>query len=615
MYPGPPSRSLRESALVIAKTATPDPAITGAALVYQVLIQNLGPSDADAVVGDDIVPAGFHLTGVSSSQGNCTSLPCALGDLPVGDQATITLQGTVDTLQSEPLVNTASVTASTPLTDVERSTVTITTPVSSLADLEIILESTPTAVAGLTATVYANVINLGPSSAVGTIVTVTLPTGATYDSADLPTGWFAEANPDGTVTVTTTNILTPGANVPLALVVDIAPDVAPGTSLEFVGLVASQTPDNDPTHNMDTADTAIVALADLEIFKTGPDTLVAGTMITYLITVTNHGPSVSSIRDIKDTLPPGMNLVQASLESDSGELAACVDAICQATQPLGVDAVMTMTVVGRADPTLPDRTVLTNTATVFAEYVTPDPIESNNQVQHSAIVTLLAQIGVEKYDLVDPVAPDGLLVYVFVVTNTGPSNASNLVVTDTLPAGLTFHSTTGNCTADSSGVVSCLVGDLVAGGETNFLLVVRANPDVPNGAVLTNRATLTSTTPLTDSTLTTDETHARRNPRRTTGRSGGSQDGSTLTSVLGGGLITFTLAVTNHGPSPANNVELLDLLPSGLTPVAVATSQGFCNLAVDCLLGGLDFTADVTGVPTLEGTATVTVVARAGGEP
>ena len=83
-----PVMALRESTLVIAKSATPDPAITGAALTYQVVVRNLGPSNADAVLVGDLLPAGFTVTGVSSSQGGCTSLPCALGDLPAAGQAT-----------------------------------------------------------------------------------------------------------------------------------------------------------------------------------------------------------------------------------------------------------------------------------------------------------------------------------------------------------------------------------------------------------------------------------------------------------------------------------------------------------------------------------------------
>ena len=106
----------------------------------------------------------------------------------------ITIRGKVSPTQGGDLVNTASVTATTPLTDVARSTTTITTPVTSSADLQLILRSTPTALAGMTATVYADLVNHGPSAAVGAVVTLTLPPGATFNQAQLPAGLDGHTN-------------------------------------------------------------------------------------------------------------------------------------------------------------------------------------------------------------------------------------------------------------------------------------------------------------------------------------------------------------------------------------------------------------------------------------
>jgi uncharacterized repeat protein (TIGR01451 family) len=272
-----------------------------------------------------------------------------------------------------------------------------------------------------------------------------------------------------------------------------------------------------------------------------------------------------------------------------------------------------MTVIGVVDPALSDGAVLTNTATIFAETITPDPDESNNQAQHGAPVAAIAQIGIDKYDLTDPVAPDGLLVYALVVTNSGPSLARAVVITDTLPPHVTYHSTTGVCAEGPAGVLTCAVGDLAAGARTTFLVVVRVDAAAQNGLVLRNVATLTSTTPLTNSTLVADETTRVL-------VSGGPQADLEVVkraeapSAPGGGLVTFTLAITNHGPSPVRSVQLLDLLPDGLTLVRVHTSQGFCNGGVSCLLGALDFGVDANGAPLIVGTAVVTLVARVDSE-
>ena len=91
---------------------------------------------------------------------------------------------------------------------------------------------------------------------------------------------------------------------------------------------------------------SVVAAADLAIAKSGPATVVAGAQATYLITVSNRGPSTASLRDIKDTLPPGVTLVSAQLQSDA-DVSACAGAICQNLRPLLPGAVLTMTVSAR----------------------------------------------------------------------------------------------------------------------------------------------------------------------------------------------------------------------------------------------------------------------------
>jgi uncharacterized repeat protein (TIGR01451 family) len=605
-----PVTAVRESTLTIVKSASPEPAMAGMPLVYRIVVRNLGPSDADGVLVGDLLPAGFLVGSVSSTQGECSALPCALGILPSGAQAVITIQGVVDPSHTAPLVNLAAVTATTPLTQTELTQVTITTTVEALADLSLVVDSTPTAIAGLTATVQAQLTNLGPSAATGAVVTLTLPPGASLTDIELPPGWFATPNPDGTVTLTTTTVLQPGEVTPFVMHVALDAAIPPGSSLAFDGVVTAETPDQDPTNNRDDADTSVIAQADLVIFKQGPASMTVGDTITYIITAVNLGPSVGSVRDIKDTLPEGIVLRSASLEVAGGGTTACAEAICQGMRPLAVGEVMTMTVVGVVDPALPNGAVLTNTATIFAENITPDPVENNNQAHHAAPVTAQARIGIDKFDLMDPVNPGAMLVYGIVVTNTGPAIARNVVLTDTLPPHVTYHSSTGACAESTAGIVSCQLGDLEVGARRTFLIVVMVNADAPSGYMLYNVATITSATPLIDSILEADE------PTRILPPSGPMADleivKSTDTPVVGGGdLVTFTLMITNHGPSPVSNAQALDLLPDGLTLVSISSSQGFCNAGVNCLLGALDFGVNANGEPVIVGTATITIVARA----
>ena len=60
----------------------------------------------------------------------------------------------------------------------------------------------------------------------------------------------------------------------------------------------------------------------------------------------------------------------------------------------------------------------------------------------------MADLAVTKTGLPDPVLVGSNLTYTVTVTNNGPNNASNVMVTDTLPANVTFVSATpsqGTC--------------------------------------------------------------------------------------------------------------------------------------------------------------------------
>lgn len=113
--------------LSVDKTATPDPVYVGEALAYTITVSNHGPANATTVILTDILPA-VTFEQATPSQGACTEsggvVTCELGDLAVGDSATIlievnapmtevTLTNTVEVdateIDSDPTNNVASV--------------------------------------------------------------------------------------------------------------------------------------------------------------------------------------------------------------------------------------------------------------------------------------------------------------------------------------------------------------------------------------------------------------------------------------------------------------------------------------------------------------------------
>lgn len=102
-----------------------------------------------------------------------------------------------------------------------------------------------------------------------------------------------------------------------------------------------------------------------------------------------------------------------------------------------------------------------------------------------------ADLALTKADDPDPVLAGGLLTYTLTVENLGPNTATNTILTDTLPTGVTFQSASAGCT-EASGIVTCALGDIPAGESVVVTIVVLA-PDT--AGVIANTAVVASAAP------------------------------------------------------------------------------------------------------------------------
>ena len=132
--------------------------------------------------------------------------------------------------------------------------------------------------------------------------------------------------------------------------------------------------------------------------------------------------------------------------------------------------------------------MITNTATVDAH--AGDPVLANNSASATTNVRPLANLSLTKSDSPDPVLAGQLLTYSLSVANAGPSSATGVTVTDTLPAGVTFNSATpsqGSC-SQSSGTVTCALGTIANGQGAGVEISV--TPE--NAGEITNEASVSS---------------------------------------------------------------------------------------------------------------------------
>jgi uncharacterized repeat protein (TIGR01451 family) len=176
--------------------------------------------------------------------------------------------------------------------------------------------------------------------------------------------------------------------------------------------------------------------ADLEITKSdSPDPVVAGTPLTYLIEVTNHGPDDTSGVVVTDSLPPEVTFDPASSSPACSEAAGTVT--CTAAMLASGDTVQ-FTLVVDVHPATPTGTVLLNTAEVTSNV--PDPDLTNNSVTETTLVQAEADLEIVSFEVVDPpaeilVGEDIDILLRKVITNNGPSGPidTTLTITATAP--------------------------------------------------------------------------------------------------------------------------------------------------------------------------------------
>ncbi|HYC90856.1 MAG TPA: endonuclease/exonuclease/phosphatase family protein [Thermoanaerobaculia bacterium] len=610
--------------LLLSKTDTPDPVNAGSNLSYQITLTNNGPSNAASATFTDALPAGTTFVSLSTT-GPWTCTTPAVGATGTVTCTSTSFGVTVDfftiVVNVDPnlatgtvLSNTATLSSATPDPNGANNSDTETTTVATSADLLLSKTDSPDPVnAGSNLSYTITLTNSGPSNATTAVFTDTLPAGTTFVSLSTTGTWTCTTPAVGATGTVTCNNASFGVTVDFfTLVVNVNSGLASGTVLSNTATLASATPDPNGANNSATATTTVGAgSADLSVTKfDSPDPVNAGANLVYSITVTNAGPSAATSVTLADTVPVGTTFVAFTAPGGwtcSTPAIGATGAISCTNPTLGVtSALFTLTV--NVDPTLLAGTVLSNTITVSS--ATTDPNGANNSDTETTTVTTSADLLLSKTDNPDPVNAGSNINYQITITNNGPSNAAAATFTDTLPAGTTFVSlaTTGpwTCTTPAVGATGTITCTNPSFGVTVdfFNLVVQASAALPSGTVLTNTATVTSTT--------TDPNAANNSSTATTTIGVGSADVSIAKTdspdpVNAGGDITYTITVTNAGPTNAASASMSDTLPAGTTFVSVSAPAGWTCTTPAVGAGG---TVSCTNPSFATGSAVFSLVAR-----
>ena len=144
-------------------------------------------------------------------------------------------------------------------------------------------------------------------------------------------------------------------------------------------------------------------------------------------------------------------------------------------------------------------------------------------------------------------------------TVTGAPDATNVTITDPLPAHTTFVSADNDGVLDNN-TVRWNLGTKAPGTSGTVSVTLRVDSPLPNNTAITNIATLDTdqTEPTTDSATTT----VLSAPSLSISKSN-----SVTTFVNPGASVNYTIVVTNAADASdsANTVTLTDILPNGFT--------------------------------------------------
>ena len=333
--------------------------------------------------------------------------------------------------------------------------------------------------------------------------------------------------------------------------------------------------DNGGTANggVDTSETQTFTItvaegsSDIVVEKTVDNlTPSMGENVIFIITVTNKGPDHVKDLQIMDPLASGLRYVN----DDSGGM---------------YDSATGIWSIGDLSGTAPDNSAVLNiTCTVVQAGQTAnialimnsglkDPYTTNNS--SAILLNGGAQADLALIKTVDNEKPfiGESITYTIMVANNSLNHANGVVVTDILPEGLIYQSSTVSKGTYDPGTGVWTLGDLAAGSSVSLDLTaeVESEDEIINTARITHMdqqdpdPTNNGSSKIINRDTVNHEqvsdlaVHKRINVK----------------SADVGDRVVFTILVRNNGPDTAYNVEITDIMTEGLIFVAAETSQGF----------------------------------------
>jgi uncharacterized repeat protein (TIGR01451 family) len=538
-------------------------AVGGHDFEYYVSYGNSGDATAHSVVLTDTLPS--NVTYVSDDSGITPNVSAGkavwnLGtvnaDAADGFSLIVHIADTVSV--GTDLVNTVEVSTSDEESDYLNNSFPHTaTTVSPKPDLGISKGASGEATAGLDFSYYIGYENQGSAAANHVTITDTLPSNVTYVSDD------SGVTPSVSGGKVVWNVGTVNADTAAGfnLTVHIPATVQAGTWLTNTVDISTESEETDYDNNsFFHVVTTVPPKPDMSVSKGASGEAVAGLDFSYYVAYSNEGSATAGNVIITDTLPSGVTYVlddSGITPNVSGGKAVWNLGAVNADVATGFNLVVHIPV------TVKGGTLLTNTVDISTQSEEID-YENNSFFHIATVVPPKPDLAVSKGASGEAMAGSDLSYYV-AYANEGSAVASAVVITDTLPDGVTYVSDdSGFAHTISNSKVRWNLGAVNANTFSGFNLVVHVAGTVPAGTLLSNRVDISTSAEESDynnNAFIHELTTVSPKPDLNVSK-------HSLGSALAGQNMRYQIACANLNMAAASNVVLTDTLPSGLTYVS-----------------------------------------------
>ncbi len=536
--------------LILGLAASTNVVAAGDKLTYTLTLTNRGPDTATGASVSDKLPAGVTFVSGSTSQGTVVAsggiVTAQLGALANG--ATAQVQVVVQTLFPGPLPSQATVAAGTvdpdPSSNSATVSVTVGNPGNGSATIAIVRNFDDPEITKLQ--VYL--------AEMGLISQVFDQDGLTFDALKnfRAIVWDDLSYASGGLTANDVNVFQTAAQagIPLYFIGD---DLALSATYSLSG-----TPQADTWVNL--------------IHLKATDQNFGGNRTVTILNGEHpviNGP-FGLVGDSNYTLDP-----DATTRTGTGEVLLASsgghDVLVAYREPQ----------TGRKSVT---QNVLTYNATDAAG------IAEKKKLFKNAVTWLLAKDPVSNLALFSAVRPDPATVgnavtIQLTVRNNGPDEAPQVVLTNVLPAGMTFVSATPPPSSQDGNRLVFKLGNLASANNAAAPVTIVAKATSPG--TLINTAQVSSSGIESDpSNDTIAQSFTVRELPAHFADIAISQAGSS-NIVTAGEQFTYTMIVTNAGPDAANDVMLVDAIPRGSILVGISPNQGSANRVEESIVANL----------------------------